>query len=197
METPRTQLWLVRHGETEWSRSGQHTSTTDLDLTDDGVRQAEVLRGRLDPGDFGLVLSSPRLRATHTAELAGFTDVEIDGDLAEWRYGDYEGRTSKEIREDVPDWRIWTHPVPNGETHDEVMDRLTRVVRRVQDSGVERALVFGHGHSLRVLALSWLHFDISRGQSFPLETATVSVLGFEKESPAIIRWNQRLGGDRD
>lgn len=193
MDKQRTELWLVRHGQTEWSRSGQHTSVTDLDLLDDGVRQAEALRDRLDPADFGLVLSSPRRRALRTAELAGFSDVEVDEDLAEWAYGDYEGRTSAEIREEVPDWRIWTHPVPGGETQAEVMARLARVVRRVRGSGVERALVFGHGHSLRVLALSWLEFDISRGQSFPLETATVSVLGYEKESPAIRRWNQRLG----
>lgn len=189
-----TELWMVRHGETEWSRSGQHTSVTDLDLTEAGVRQAEALRGRLDPNDFGLVLSSPRLRARRTAEIAGFGDVEVDENLAEWFYGDYEGRTSAEIRETVPDWRIWTHPVPGGESQADVMARLTRVVRRVRASGVERALVFAHGHSLRVLALAWLEFDISRGQSFPLETATVSVLGREKESPAIVRWNQRLGG---
>lgn len=184
---------MVRHGETEWSRSGQHTSVTDLDLTDEGVRQAEVLNGRLDPADFGLVLASPRRRARHTAELAGFPDAEVEENLAEWFYGDYEGRTSQEIREAQPGWRIWTHPVPGGESQTDVMARLTKVVRRVRASGVERALVFGHGHALRVLALAWLEFDISRGQSFPLETATVSVLGHEKESPAIVRWNQRLG----
>ncbi|GAB3623529.1 histidine phosphatase family protein [Mariniluteicoccus endophyticus] len=194
METARTQLWLVRHGETEWSRSGQHTSVTDLDLTDEGVRQAEALRDRLDPADFGLVLTSPRLRARRTAEIAGFADAEVDENLAEWAYGDYEGRTSDEIRRDQPGWRIWTHPVPGGESREDVMARLGRVVRRVRTSGVERALVFAHGHSLRVLALSWLELDISRGASFPLETATVSVLGFEKESPAVLRWNQRMEG---
>lgn len=184
-----TELYLVRHGETAWSKSGQHTSITDLDLTEDGVREAESLREKLNPSDFGLVLSSPRLRARRTAELAGFTNVEVDENLAEWSYGDYEGITSNEIREKVPGWRIWTHPVPGGETRTQVIDRLTKVVQRVQESGVEKAICFGHGHSSRVLALCWLGIDIARGQSFPLATGTVSVLGHEKESPAIISWN--------
>lgn len=183
-----TELYLVRHGETAWSRSGQHTSTTDLDLTPDGVREAMALREKLDPADFGLVLCSPRLRARRTAELAGFTP-EVDENLVEWDYGDYEGMTSNEIREQVPGWRIWTHPMPGGETRTQVIDRLTKVVERVQSSGVERAICFSHGHASRVLALCWLGIDVARGQSFPLATASVSVLGHEKESPAIVRWN--------
>lgn len=184
-----TELYLVRHGETAWSKSGQHTSITDLDLTEDGVAEASRLRERLDPSDFALVLTSPRLRARRTAELAGFDNAEVDENLAEWFYGDYEGRTSDEIRQDVPGWRIWTHEVPGGETRTQVIDRLTKVVQRVQASGVERAICFSHGHASRVLALCWLGIDIARGQSFPLATGSVCVLGHEKESPAIVRWN--------
>lgn len=184
-----TELYLVRHGETAWSKSGQHTSITDLDLTEDGVREAEFLRDKLNPADFGLVLTSPRLRARRTAELAGFDNAEVDDDLQEWQYGEYEGVTSAEIREKVPGWRIWTHEIPGGETKTQVINRLTRVVRRVRDSGVDKAICFSHGHASRVLALCWLDIDIARGQSFPLRTGAISVLGHEKESPAIVRWN--------
>ncbi|WP_040161902.1 histidine phosphatase family protein [Nigerium massiliense] len=185
-----TDLYLVRHGETEWSKSGQHTSVTDLELTEHGVEQAKSLRDRLDPAEFGLVLSSPRTRAQQTARYAGFTDFEIDDDLQEWNYGDYEGLTSKTIRkEHHPGWRIWFNGCPNGESAEQVRARLTHVVRRVRESGVDKAICFGHGHSSRVLALSWLDFPIIFGQSFPVEVASVSVLGREKESWAILRWN--------
>lgn len=187
-EQTRTELWLVRHGETEWSRSGRHTSVTDLELTEHGVDQARELR--LRPADFDLVLSSPLRRARQTAEIAGFGDlVEVDENLVEWNYGDYEGLTTPQIREQVSDWRIWTHPMPNGETQRQVMERLGRVVSRVRESGADRAIAFAHGHSLRVLALAWLGLDITRGANFTLQTATVSVLGYEKESPALLRWN--------
>ena len=184
-----TNLYLVRHGETAWSKSGQHTSFTDLDLTPTGVEQALSLRNRLDPADFGLVLTSPRQRARRTAELAGFTDFQVTDDLAEWNYGDYEGMTSKQIRELHHGWRIWFNGCPNGESADQVRARLTRVVARVRESGAERAICFAHGHALRVLALAWLDFPIIFGQSFPLEVASLSILGREKESPAVIRWN--------
>lgn len=184
-----TELYLVRHGQTEWSRNGRHTSVTDLDLTDIGVEQAHSLRSRLDPEEFGLVLSSPRLRARRTAELAGFTNVEIDEDLAEWYYGDFEGMTSNQIREVHHGWRIWFNGCPGGESADQVRARLTRVMTRVRDSGVDKAICFAHGHALRVLALTWLDFPIVFGQSFPVEVASVSVLGHEKESAAVIRWN--------
>jgi broad specificity phosphatase PhoE len=189
-----TELYVVRHGETEWSANGRHTSVTDLPLTDHGEEQARALIGHLDPKDFALVLSSPRLRARHTAELAGFTgehEPQLDEDLAEWSYGDYEGRTSAEISEEVPGWTIWTHPVPHGESADQVSARLDRVVARVQDSGVERAICFGHGHALRALAMRWLRFDLRLGLHFPLDTSTVSVLGEEKGEPALERWNAR------
>lgn len=184
-----TNLYLVRHGETAWSRSGQHTSHTDLDLTQTGVGQALRLRNRLDPADFGLVLSSPRIRARRTAELAGFADYQVDDDLAEWDYGDYEGLTSDQIREHHAGWRLWFNGPAGGETAQAVRARLTRVVQRVRDSGVENAICFGHGHASRVLALCWLDFPIIFGQSFPLDTSSVSVLGREKESWAVLRWN--------
>ena len=187
-----TQLYIVRHGETEWSRSGQHTSVTDLPLTEKGERQARGLLGHLDPGQFQLVLSSPRRRALHTAELAGFTgehEPEVDEDLAEWFYGEYEGRTSEEIRETDEGWTVWTHPTPGGETAQQVSDRLDRVVDKVRSSGAERALCFAHGHSLRALTLRWLGLDLTLGGRFPLDTGTVSVLGEAKGEPALERWN--------
>ena len=190
-----TALYLVRHGETEWSASGRHTSVTDLPLTERGLQQARALAGQLDPADFGLVLSSPRRRAWHTAELAGFVGEhapELTDDLVEWAYGDYEGRTSAEIGEEVSGWTIWSHPVPGGESAEEVAARLDRVVTRVRQSGVERAICFAHGHSLRALAMRWLGFDLSLGVHFPLDTSTVSVLGEEKGQPALERWNARL-----
>ncbi len=184
-----TELYLVRHGETEWSKSGQHTSITDLDLTEHGVEQAKSLRSRLFPEDFDMVLCSPRLRAQRTAKLAGFGHFEVEEDLAEWYYGDLEGMTSPQIREQVPGWRIWFNGCPNGESSDQVRARLTRVVTRVREAGVDRAICFAHGHALRVLALCWLDFPIAFGQSFPLAVASISVMGHEKESAAIIRWN--------
>ena len=187
-----TRLYLVRHGETEWSRDGRHTSVTDLPLTEVGEQQAEALRGHLNPDDFGLVLSSPRQRATRTAELAGFTDEhapEIESDLVEWAYGDYEGLTTPEIRETVPDWTVWTHPSPGGEDAADVQQLLRRVVERVRSSDHEQVLCFAHGHSLRALALCWLDFDVRLGGRFPLQTATVSVLGTAKGLPTIDKWN--------
>ncbi len=184
-----TDLYLVRHGETEWSKSGQHTSVTDLELTPHGVEQATSLRSRLDASEFGLILSSPRRRALHTAELAGFSDPEITEDLAEGNYGDYEGLTSQQIRQQHHGWRIWFNGCPGGESADDVRARLTRIVARVRASGVDKAICFGHGHASRVLALCWLDFPIIFGQSFPLQVASVSIMGREKESWAVIRWN--------
>ena len=181
-----SELWLVRHGETEWSRDGRHTSTTDLPLTAEGEDVARSLAPRLTE-PFDLVLTSPRLRARRTAELAGHAEAEPDGDLAEWAYGDYEGRTTEEIREEVPGWTVWSHPCPGGESAAQVAARLDRVVERCQ--GVRRALVFGHGHALRALTARWLDLPVTDGRHFRLDTATVSVLGWERESPVILRWN--------
>lgn len=186
------ELYLVRHGETIWSASGRHTSVTDLGLTENGMRQAESLRGLLDPTAFGLILSSPRQRARRTAELAGFSGAyqpEICEDLAEWFYGDYEGLTSAQIHESNPGWTIFTHPTPGGETHGQVTERLDRVIDRIRDSGVERVICFSHGHALRALAVRWLGLDLMWGAHFPLDTGTLSILGEEKGSPAMLRWN--------
>ncbi|MDQ6641351.1 MAG: histidine phosphatase family protein [Actinomycetota bacterium] len=182
------ELWLVRHGETEWSRDGRHTSATEVVLTDQGVKVATSLRERLEGIRFDLVLTSPRQRARRTAELAGFPDAEVERDLAEWDYGDYEGVTTSEIRESVPGWTVWTHPCPGGETAGQVAIRLDRVVARVRAQG-GRCLAFGHGHASRALASRWLEQPVADGRLFKLDTSTVSVLAFERESPVIQRWN--------
>ncbi len=181
-------VWLVRHGETEWSRNGRHTSTTDLPLLPDGEQVARGLRDRLADTAFDLVLSSPRQRARRTAELAGFEDVELVEDLAEWQYGDYEGITTDEIRRTVPGWTIWRGDVPGGESAAAVGERLDRVVDRLAATE-GTSLVFAHGHSLRVLAARWLGLPVADGRHFRLDTATVSVLGHERESPVVLRWN--------
>nr|MCW2727624.1 histidine phosphatase family protein [Aeromicrobium sp.] len=182
------QLWLVRHGETEWSRSGQHTSTTDLSLTSAGEAAARTIAPLLSELEFAQVLTSPRRRARRTAELAGFPDAEVEEDLAEWAYGDYEGLTTPQIQETVPGWSVWTHPSPGGETAAQVTERLDRVVARAR--AVEgKTLVFAHGHSLRALAARWLGLDVSGGQHFVLDTSTVSVLGIDRGTPVVRRWN--------
>lgn len=183
-----SELWLVRHGETEWSRDHKHTSVSDLDLTAAGVEVAGELARRLAGEEFVQVLTSPRLRARRTAELTGFGDAEVVEDLAEWGYGDYEGLTTAEIRESVPGWTVWTHPSPGGETPDQVTERLERVVKRVGSTG-GRTLVFGHGHALRALTALWLGLPVTDGRLFRLDTATVSVLGHERETAVILRWN--------
>jgi len=183
-----TELWLVRHGETEWSRDGLHTSRTDLPLTARGEAEARALAPALRDTTFGLVLTSPRRRARRTAELAGFGTVHVEEDLAEWDYGEYEGVSTRQIRERVPDWTVWTHPSPGGETAEEVGRRLDRVVAKVRaHSG--RVLVFGHSHALRALTARWVGQPVSGGRCFKLDTATVSVLGYERETPVLLRWN--------
>ena len=187
-----TELFLVRHGETEWSRDGRHTSVTDLPLTEHGREQALRLFGHLDPAAFGLVLCSPRHRAQITAELAGFVGPhtpEVDEDLVEWFYGDYEGLTSAQIHEDAPGWTVFTTPPAGGETPEQIRVRLTRVIERVRSSGVERAVVFSHGHALRALTLLWLDLDLTLGDRFPLDTSTVSILGEAKGRGALRQWN--------
>lgn len=182
------ELWIIRHGETEWSRDGLHTSHTELELTAEGVEVARRLAERLEGVEFDLVLSSPRVRARRTAELAGFTDIQLDDDLTEWDYGDYEGRTTPEIREEVPGWTVWAYPCPGGENAEQVSSRLDRVVARVRANG-GRVLVFSHGHASRALAARWLDQPVQEGRLFKLDTATISVLGYERESPAVARWN--------
>lgn len=187
-ENRSDRVWLVRHGETEWSRDGRHTSTTDLELTADGERVALELGPRLAGQTFDLVLTSPRRRARRTAELAGYADAEVDDDLVEWDYGQYEGLTTPTIRETVPGWTVWSKPVPGGETPEQVSTRLDRVIRRVNDVSGD-VLLFGHGHALRAFTARWLELEVTEGRHFILHTATLSTLGWERGSPAIERWN--------
>jgi len=183
------EVWLVRHGETEWSRDGRHTSRTDLDLTAAGAAEARALAPLLAGVRFDLVLASPRRRSQATAALLGFPDPVVDPDVAEWDYGDYEGRTSAEIQKEVPDWRIWTHPVPGGESAEQVTARADRAIDRLLAEGGERALVVAHGHILRVLASRWLQQPAGFGIHLLLGTATLSVLGWDRAARVVDRWN--------
>ena len=185
--------WLVRHGETEWARDGRHTGRTDVPLTDVGKRQARDVGSKLHGHRFALVLSSPLSRALETARLAGFGDiVESDPDLMEWDYGDYEGLTSTQIRERLVGWSLWRDGVLGGETADQVAARCDRVIARLRAAGGD-VLVFAHGHLLRILAARWLELPPVDGRHFALSTATVSVLGWERETPVIERWNEACG----
>jgi len=187
---PGRQVWLVRHGETEWSRDGRHTGRTDVPLTGVGRDQAKRLGTRIGGHRFALVMTSPRSRAGETATLAGFGDVAVtDPDLAEWDYGALEGRRSVEIVADYPGWTIWTGPWPGGETVGEVSARADRVLARCGTSEGD-ALLFGHGHMLRVVAARWLGLPGGSGALFGLSTATVSVLGWEHGRPIIETWNE-------
>ncbi len=184
-------LYVVRHGATEWSRSGQHTGRTDLPLLPEGEDQARATGSLLANIDFSLVLCSPLQRAQRTCELAGLLDRAVtDNDLQEWDYGDYEGMTTQTIRETVSGWTVWSGICPNGETIEQVSKRADRVIKRVRnESG--NAIVFAHGHFLRVLTARWCELDPVEGQRFILDPATLSILGWERETPAIRQWNSR------
>ncbi|MEA2653134.1 MAG: hypothetical protein QOI37_361 [Chloroflexota bacterium] len=184
------ELWLIRHGETEWARLGRHTGRTDVPLTETGRDQARALGRRLAGHRFDLVLTSPLSRASETAALAGFgAGAVVDPDLREWDYGIFEGRLTSEIRADVPGWSIWTGPWPEGETATQVGARADRVLERARaiDGDV---LVFAHGHLLRVLAARWLGLPPTSGSLFSLSTATLSILGWERENAVIETWNE-------
>jgi broad specificity phosphatase PhoE len=180
---------LIRHGATEWSVTGKHTSFTDVPLTASGRRDAERVSERLARREFALVLTSPRSRARVTAELAGYGAVaEVEEDLAEIDYGEYEGRTTPEIRVDVPGWSVWTHGSPGGETVDDVGARVDRVIERMVEVEGD-SLVFAHGHLLRILAARWLDQPAAFGGNLLLSTGSVSELDFERERRAIALWN--------
>ena len=189
MSEPRGDIVLVRHGETEWSVSGQHTGNTDIPLTDAGRRQAEALGGRLSGFSFARVLSSPLARALDTCRLAGFGEAaELTDDLREWDYGEYEGRRTMDIREERPGWGLWKDGVPGGETVEEVGRRVDRVLEAARAAGGDVAL-FAHGHVLRVAGARWIDLPPTYGARLALSTATISVLGWERETPVITRWN--------
>jgi broad specificity phosphatase PhoE len=187
--TADSEILLVRHGETAWSASGRHTSVTDVALTDHGRAQASALAARLAAYDVALVLSSARRRALDTCTLAGFGDrAEIDDDLAEWDYGDYEGRTTAAIRSEVPGWTIFGEGAPGGESAAEVAARADRVIARC--GAVDGTVaVFSHGHFLRVLGARWVGLEAADGRLLGLDTASLSVLGHEREQRVLRVWN--------
>jgi probable phosphoglycerate mutase len=186
------ELWLARHGETEWSRSGQHTGTTDIPLTDRGRDAARALGEKLRGETFDLVLTSPLARARDTAALAGFGDgAVITPDLAEWNYGEYEGLTTEAIREQAPGWTVFADGCPGGETVAQVGARVDRVIETVRGLEGGRAIAFSHGHLLRVLGARWVGLGAPDGRRFFLETATVSILGYDRETAVIQQWNAR------
>jgi probable phosphoglycerate mutase len=189
MSEPKQEIWLMRHGETEWSASGAHTSRTDLPLLPSGVKQAQELAPKLKNQKFALVLVSPMQRARETCRLAGLSaQAEVTDDLKEWDYGEYEGRTTHDIRKERPDWSLWRDGVPNGESPDQVGKRVQRVIQRCLETDGNVAL-FAHGHVLRILTAVWLGLPPHDGQLFALNTGTMSVLGFEHEYRVIRRWN--------
>jgi broad specificity phosphatase PhoE len=184
---------LVRHGETEWSRSGKHTGGTDIELTDQGREQATALGAALRGPEFELVLTSPLRRALETCRIAGFASgAQVRDELREWDYGEYEGRTTPEIREEHPGWTVWRDGVLRGETVAEVGTRVDRVIAELRGLSGD-AVVFAHGHVLRVLTARWLGLEPGAGSLFALDTATISRLGYERETAVISTWNERPG----
>ena len=184
------EIWLVRHGETSWSLDGRHTGCTDVPLTAEGERQGEAVGRRLAGRVFARVLTSPLTRAVETARRAGYGAVaEVDADLHEWDYGEYEGRTTADIRREAPGWSVWTRDPPGGETAERVGERAGRVIERCAVAGGDVAL-FAHGHFLRVLAATWLGLPPRAGCYLALGTATISILGHEHETRVVSEWNE-------
>jgi len=190
-------IWLIRHGQTAWTLSGAHTGRTDLPLTDAGRENARAVGRWLAGRPFALVLVSPLSRARETCRLAGYGEVaEVDADLCEWNYGDYEGRTTADIRKESPDWSLWREGPRNGETVEQVGARAEAVLARISGIDGDVAL-FAHGHILRILTARWLGLPPDCGRMFALSTATVSTLGFERETHVISQWNvPTLGVDQ-
>jgi broad specificity phosphatase PhoE len=188
------EVLLVRHGDTEWSRSGQHTSRTDLPLLAQGVHVAEALGRRLAERSFALVLASPMTRARETARLAGFGDaLEITEDLHELGYGEYEGRTTADIRRERPGWTIWTEGAPGGEPLESAAARADRVIARAEAAGGDVAL-FAHGHILRIIGARWLDLPPRAAAGLALSTASLCILGHERERRVIWLWNDTSHG---
>lgn len=184
------ELVLVRHGQTEWTADGRHTGRTDVPLTDLGRRQADAIGEMLAGAQFAAVLSSPLSRAWDTMERAGFADQGVaTDDLLEWDYGIYDGRRTVDIRVDTPGWSVWTHPITGSEAVDQVGERVDRVIARAITIDGPVAL-FAHGHVLRILAARWMGLAAVTGRALLLDTATVSTLGWERETPVIRNWNE-------
>ncbi len=194
-----TELWLMRHGETEWSREGRHTGRTDISLNENGQRQAAVLGKYLAATKFAAVLRSPLRRARETCEIAGYGAVAVvDEGLCEWNYGVFEGRTSQEIQTEIPDWSVWKDTIVGGESVEQVGARADGVIARSlaaagpeSDAGaVQRVALFAHAHIFRILTARWIGLVAREGCRFALATGSVSVLGFEKDMCVIRRWNR-------
>jgi broad specificity phosphatase PhoE len=190
-----TELWLIRHGETEWSLSGAHTSRTDIPLTDRGRKRAEKLREYFAGTTFDAVFTSPMQRARETCSIAGFGDVAVVEDgLKEWDYGVYEGKTTKEIRDAVPGWSVWKDDIVGGETAEHVGERADGVIERALAAAPPcgKVALFAHAHILRILAARWLLLPADGGRLFALGTGSVSVLGWERETRVIASWNREF-----
>jgi len=187
--TSRHDVILVRHGQTEWSAAGRHTGRSDVPLTELGRRQAEALGAMLGGADFARVLSSPLTRAWETMERAGYAGGTATDDLMEWDYGIFEGRRTLDIRDEIPDWSVWVNPIVGGESVDEVGERADRVIADVLEADGPIA-IFAHGHLLRILAARWMGLPAVNGANLRLDTATVSTLGWERESRVIRHWNE-------
>jgi broad specificity phosphatase PhoE len=188
------ELWLIRHGETEWSLSGAHTSTTDIPLTDHGRQRAVELKDYLHDRKFAAVFESPMQRAKETCAIAGYGDVaQVEENLMEWNYGESEGKTTKEMREKYgPTWSVWTDPTVGGESVEQVGDRADKVIARAVQAagGSGQVALFAHAHILRITAARWIGLPATGGKSFGLGTGSVSVLGFERETRVISKWNR-------
>ena len=188
------ELWLVRHGETEWSLSGQHTSTTDIPLTEHGRKRAEELRDYLAGRKFAAVFVSPRQRAIETCKIAGYGDVAVvDDDLQEWNYGEAEGKTTPEMRAIYgPEWSVWSSPLKGGETVEAVGDRADKMIATALGAAPQGGAValFAHAHILRILAARWIGLPAVDGMMFGLGTGSLSVLGWERDTRVIEKWNR-------
>jgi broad specificity phosphatase PhoE len=181
------EIYLVRHGETEWSRSGRHTGKSDLPLLPEGEEQARLIGERLKGMQFDSVLVSPRLRARRTCELAGFGEVaRVEPGLAEWDYGRYEGLTTAQIREQVADWTVFKYGAADGESVGQVTERCRKLLDGLRG---KRILLFAHGHILRALAACWIGFTAAEGRCLALQPATLSLLDLERDTPVIRKWN--------
>ena len=192
MDRKDQKVYLLRHGETDWSLSGQHTGVTDLPLTENGRLAARLLKSVLAAETFALILTSPLKRARETCELAGFGErAEIDPDLMEWNYGEYEGLTTKQIHLTRPGWSIFRDGCPGGETPDQVAARADRVLGKIRVTEGNVAL-FAHGHIFRVFGARWINLPASYGENLLLDTATLNVLGYYNNSPALKIWNAPL-----
>ncbi len=187
------QLLVIRHGETEWSKTGKHTGRTDIPLTEVGRDEAKAAARTLAGWDISSVYSSPLIRARETAELVGFADTVIDKDLVEWDYGIYEGIRTADTRRDIADWSVWTHPIIDGESVDQVGGRVDAFFRRLEDDEANSAAVFAHGHLLSILIARWCGLDPVEGRRFALATATVSLLGHHREDRVVRALNHRCG----